>query len=151
MMLFPWCWLRDLHERLVRRSNLLYMEVMFGVNEGLRGGVSVSDCHHPSQVLEVVVIPDPHLWTRRWLWCLYTVQHWDEWSLLIYIIYLTHFVSNIKKKDSTFVCNSSSEMFFSETGKLITKHFTVVSRITLQCYRKDEAMTVYYVNHVCKY
>lgn len=59
------------HVGLVVLPNLLDTHIVFSINEGLSGGICLSQCHNTGNILEVMLVVYLDLW----------VQAWDEgWS-----------------------------------------------------------------------
>lgn len=55
----------DLHVCLVVGSNLLYADVILGINKSLRGGIGFGHSHHAGDVLVVVLVFYFDLWGKE--------------------------------------------------------------------------------------
>ena len=53
---------RDSHVGLVVLPNLLDAYIVFGINEGLGGGIRLGQCHDTRNVLEVMLVVHLDLW-----------------------------------------------------------------------------------------
>lgn len=60
-----WNWQSRLHVSFVIVTNLLDADIVLGINEGLRCGVSLGQCHNTGNVLKIILIVNFDLWKER--------------------------------------------------------------------------------------